>query len=82
MGTKRGEDQFYVIPTCILRPQIEASKEHYMGQTKRGGGNHVDLGMWTLHLDGNKEQLNHGYSEKWKTYLDNWASLDLATSSA
>jgi hypothetical protein len=79
MGEGRSGDAFYVIPTRTLRAQISIHRRSYLDQPKRDGERRKDLGHWTLHLDelqSHEERASHGFREKWKPYLDNWASLE------
>src|SRR5215831_9424314 len=42
MGQARNEDEFWVIPTRVLRTQVKAHSDAYMSTEKRTGGLHKD----------------------------------------
>jgi len=78
MGEGRGDDHFYVIPTRILRQQINAHRRDFLDNPRRDGNARKDVGHWTLRLRptrGAGERLNYGFAQKWKAYQDAWDSL-------
>ncbi|HKX10723.1 MAG TPA: hypothetical protein VJN67_21165 [Stellaceae bacterium] len=79
MSTRRDDDSFWVVPTKVVRQQIRLHRLAYMKQPKRDGGLRKDIGHWTLHLDAlqsGEDRPARGLREKWKSYLDNWSSLE------
>jgi hypothetical protein len=85
VGDVRQNDEFYIMPTRILREQINEHRDYYLNQPKRGGGPHKDGGHWALSLDDAKsdpDRHNHGYAKKWKVYHDGWEGLDHGSVSA
>jgi hypothetical protein len=79
MGETREGDHFYVMPTCILRKQINAHRHSFLEQPRSDGEPRRDLGHWTLRLRpirSGEERPNYGFEKKWDAYLDNWKSLD------
>jgi hypothetical protein len=76
---ERSGDQFYVVPTSVLRQQIQEHRDIYMSSPTRSGKRRVDIGMWALHLDempSDKGRYSHGYEERWKKYHNKWCVLD------
>jgi hypothetical protein len=79
MGEQRESDQFYVVPTGIVRDEISARERDYIGQLKRDGGERKNTGHWTLRLQQRKdgrEEGGWGLAHKWKQHLDAWEALD------
>jgi hypothetical protein len=79
MGTTRNEDEFWVLPTHIVRERLRGSQKEYLGQCKRDGQPRKDTGQWTLWLDPLKkgdERAAHGIATKWARYCGDWQSLD------
>jgi hypothetical protein len=79
MGKDRAADEFYVLPTSILRKEIAARETDYMKQLKKDGSVRKNTGHWTLRLrsrqDGRAEG-GYGLAEKWREYLDGWPLLE------
>lgn len=79
MGTKRIDDQFYVLPTHIVREEIALRRQDYLRTVKRDGNPRKDTGHWTLRLaerqDGRQEG-GYGLEKKWSHYLNAWNLLD------
>jgi hypothetical protein len=78
MGTERTRDQFYIVPTSIVRKQIRANREQYLRTPKRDGGSRKDLGHWTLHLAGlrsGEDRPSHGLEQRWARFRENWKML-------
>jgi hypothetical protein len=79
MGETRATDEFYVMPTQVLRRTISQYREFYLAQQKRDGGARKDTGHWTLNLPGlrsGENRPNYGLREKWKQYRNNWPALE------
>jgi hypothetical protein len=84
MGGEREDDhfdldQFFVIPTHILREQIKAHRRTSLDNPRRDGNPRRDLGHWTLRLNQRRdggERPNYGFAQKWETYRDAWKLLD------
>jgi len=79
MGRDRSKDQFYVVPTSVLRKQIRKHADDYLNIRKKDGGDRKNLGHWTLHLADLKsaeERSSHGYAKRWEQYLENWKLLE------
>jgi hypothetical protein len=73
MHDQRGKDEFYVVPTIVVRKLIRARQAYFR---RRGA---KDIGMFRLRFpdrkDGAKEP-GAGIGRKWKPYLDAWKLLD------
>jgi hypothetical protein len=79
MGDTREADEFYVIPTQVLRKTISDYREFYLAQQKRDGGRRKDTGHWTLNLRelrSGEDRPNYGLRKKWEQYRNNWSSLE------
>jgi hypothetical protein len=79
MGGDREGDRYYVIPTRILREQINAHRRAFLDNLRRDGNSRQDLGHWTLRLNpirGGEDRPNYGFAQKWDAYRDAWKSLD------
>jgi hypothetical protein len=79
MGDKRQDDDFYIMPTRILREQINAHRNALLETPRRDGNRRRDLGHWTLRLNqirSGKDRPNYGFAHKWKMYRDAWQSLE------
>lgn len=79
MGSERAGDEFFVVPTGILRRQIDAHKTAYLAQPKRIGGQRKDTGHWTLYLaplKGSGEASGRDFAAKWAAFRDAWGSLE------
>jgi hypothetical protein len=79
MSSDRNRDQFYVLPSRIVREEIAQRQKDYMAVTKRDGALRKDTGHWTLRLasrrDG-QQQGGYGLAQKWEQYLDAWDLLE------
>lgn len=79
MSGNRNRDQFYVLPSRVVREEIALRQRHYLSVAKRDGTARKDTGHWTLRLakrrDGRQEP-GYGLEEKWKQYLEAWNLLD------
>ena len=75
MSGNRNRDQFYVLPSRVVREEIALRQRHYLSVAKRDGTARKDTGHWTLRLakrrDGRQEP-GYGLEEKWKQYLEAW----------
>jgi len=79
MGDTRGSDQFYVVPTRVVRKEIALRQRDYLKVSKRDGGTRKDTGHWALYLDSRrngKDEGGYGLAKKWGKYLENWQSLE------
>ncbi len=79
MGTIRQDDQFYVIPTGVVRKAIVTWRNAYLVQSKRDGSPRKDTAHWTLHLPelrSGEERPNYGFARKWDTYRESWRLLE------
>jgi hypothetical protein len=79
MGETRETDQFYVIPTRIVRETLGIYKKAYLAQKRRDGGARKDTGHWTLRLNELKtkeDRPNYGFERKWAKYRDKWPLLE------
>jgi hypothetical protein len=79
MSSERNRDQFYVLPSCVVREEIALRRRNYLSVTKRDGTARKDTGHWTLRLakrkDGRQEG-GYGLEDKWKQYLEAWDLLE------
>jgi hypothetical protein len=79
MGGERATDQFYVVPTRVVRKEIALRRRDYLKVAKRDGGARKDTGHWALYLDSRqdgKDEGGYGLAKKWKCYLENWKSFE------
>jgi len=79
MSGDRNRDQFYILPSRVVRQEIALRQSHYLSVAKRDGTARKDTGHWTLRLakrrDGRQEP-GYGLEEKWKQYLEAWSLLE------
>jgi hypothetical protein len=81
MGAERYQDEFYIVPTSIVRNSLNAHIDEYLQRKTRKGNYRKDTGQWTLRLRSLKsgeDRHSHGYEDKWAQYRENWAALDTA----
>jgi hypothetical protein len=76
MGDDRTLDQFYVVPTRVVREAIANWAREYLNTKKRNGLPRKDTGQWVLDLPGDSSRLNKGFAQKWAKYHDNWTVLE------
>jgi len=76
MGETRENDQFYVVPTGVVRDAIANWSREYLNTKKRDGQPRKDTGQWVLDLPGDPNRLNKGFEKKWAKYRDNWSALE------
>lgn len=79
MGVNRATDEFYVLPTHIVREEITAREADYTGRMKRDGSPRKSTGHWALRLRSRKDgrtEAGYGLADKWQKYLDGWSQLD------
>jgi hypothetical protein len=72
MGNRRKEDQFYIVPTKVVREEINKRQADHKGRRK-------DIGMWRLSFSerrDKKEEAGRGIEKKWSRYLDKWDLLE------
>jgi hypothetical protein len=79
MSSERSRDQFYVLPSRIVREEIALRQKDYLSMAKRDGTARKDTGHWRLQLakrkDGRQEG-GYGLEDKWKQYLGAWDLLE------
>ena len=79
MSTRRSDDQFYVVPTAVVRKEIAARQKDYLKQPRRDGKSRKDTGHWLLRWrerKNEKEEGGWGIAKKWAQYLENWPLLE------
>jgi hypothetical protein len=79
MADRREDDQFYVVPTAVVRREIAARQSDYLATLKRDGSQHKDTGHWTLRFRDRKDGRDEGgwgLERKWGKYLGKWSLLD------
>jgi hypothetical protein len=79
MGIKRDGDEFWVLPTRVLRERLRAAQIEFLGQPRWDGHPRKDTGQWTLWLDPLKsgaERAAHGIAQVWAAYRDDWQFFD------
>jgi hypothetical protein len=72
MGTSREDDQFYIIPTKVVREALSAHRTASLSTQQ-------DRGHWVLRwreLHSGKAKPNYGFERKWVRYLNAWDQLD------
>lgn len=82
MGRDRATDQFYVVPTLIVRKQLKAHRKHYLEMRKKDGEARKDSGHWTMHLAdlrSGEDRPSHGLERRWAEYLGKWELLERET---
>jgi hypothetical protein len=79
ISSDRTKDEFYVMPSRVLREEIILRQKDYLAIPKKDGTKRKDTGHWALHLakrkDG-RQQGGYGLEEKWKKYANAWHLLD------
>ena len=79
MSSDRSRDQFYVVPSSVVRQEIALRRKEYLSVAKRDGAARKDTGHWTLRLakrkDG-RQEAGYGLEDKWKQYLEAWDLLE------
>ena len=79
MGEDRQGDDFYILPTRVVRQQLNNYRRSFLGTPRRDGLNRKDLGHWTLclaEMRSGEGRDNYGLATKWASYRDNWGLLD------
>jgi hypothetical protein len=78
MGESRSTDEFYVLPTGIVRQALNDHRSFYLSRTKRDGNQRKDTGHWSLRLfrDANGNDPGYDLGQRWQKYQNNWALLD------
>ena len=78
MGKTKNDDEFYIVPTGVVREAVSAHREHYLAQPKRNGGKRVDNGQWSLRLRDSvrSKDPSYGFAKQWQQYKNNWPSLE------
>src|SRR5271166_3648390 len=67
MGVTRQGDDYYVVPTAIVRKVLIALRAHYLGQRKRDGTERVDTGDIRLRFrESRGNDPGSGIDRKWK----------------
>jgi hypothetical protein len=82
MGEDRQSDDFYILPTHIVRQQLKDYRRSFLSTPRRDGLPKKDLGHWTLRLAkmrSGEDREGRGLAEKWARYRENWALLDRPT---
>jgi hypothetical protein len=79
MSSDRNRDQFYVLPSRVVREEIVRRQKDYLSVAKRNGTARKDTGHWTLRLakrkDG-RQEAGYGLEDEWKQYLEAWDLLE------
>jgi hypothetical protein len=78
MAAERGRDQFYVVPSRVVREEIALRQRDWMKKTKRDGSPRKDVGFWILRLRDRKDEQQvggYGLEKKWAKYLEAWDLL-------
>jgi hypothetical protein len=78
MGEKRLEDQFYVVPSHIVRDECASIRKEVRSTLTRKGTVKIDIGHYNLILRPMSGKRYGNLEERWKCYLDNWQSLEQA----
>lgn len=79
MGENREGDDFYILPTGVIRRQLSTYRQYYLAIPRRDGGKRKDDGHWTLwlaELRSREDRPNYGFAKKWTLHRDNWSLLD------
>jgi len=77
MGETRSGDEFYVLPTRVVRQALDDHRTFYLSQTRRDGTPRKDTGHWSLRLsaDANGDP-GYDLERRWANYKNNWNLLD------
>ena len=78
ISSNRTKDEFYVMPSHVVREEIILRQKDYLAVPKKDGTKRKDTGHWALHLAERRDgQQQGGYhlEEKWKEYRDAWGLL-------
>ena len=79
MDDDRQKDEFYILPTRVVRQQLKKYRRSYLSTRKRDGQKRKDTGHWTLHLAemrSGEGRDNYSFAKKWAKYRDAWCSLE------
>ena len=78
ISSDRARDEFYVMPSRVVREEIILRQKDYLAIAKKDGTKRKDTGHWALHLakrrDG-QQQGGYNLEEKWKRYRNAWDLL-------
>ena len=80
IGKRRGDDEFFIMPSHVVRDAIIERQQAFNSRPKRDGSPRKDTGHWTLRLDGRKDGVEEGgknLAKKWDQYRENWGLLEL-----
>jgi hypothetical protein len=72
IGASRDRDQFYIVPTKIVRTALSVHRTNAL-RTQQDRGHWVL--RWREHRS-DEEKPNYGFERKWALYLDAWGRLD------
>jgi hypothetical protein len=78
MGADRNDDEFYIVPTRVVREALAAHRTAYLAESRRDGGRRKDDGRWVLRwheLRSRQPKPNYGFEKKWEEYRDGWERL-------
>lgn len=78
ISSDRAKDEFYIMPSHVLREEIILRQKDYFAVAKKDGTKRMDTGHWALHLAKRKDgqqQGGYGLAEKWAKYRDAWDLL-------
>lgn len=73
------KDQFYIVPTRLVRDEVKARKDHYINIPKRDGSARKAEIQYKLRLFGlksGKQPPGYDLAKKWKKFLNNWKILE------
>lgn len=79
MGQDSKSDDYYIVPTRVVRQELEARRQEQSGRRKRDGSEIKDIGKWNLILPERKDgqiRAGEGLERKWARYRDNWDLLN------
>jgi hypothetical protein len=70
MGACRAQDEFYVVPTSVVRQEVRARREYALQVRQQ-----QDSNFWRLDLGGPDGQPGCNLASRWREYRDNWEFL-------
>ena len=76
MGQERNADEFYIVPTRILRKEMYDRWQYYYGESTKKGAKKIESGMLNLYFHpapkGENRRPGYDLANKWMRYRNNW----------
>jgi hypothetical protein len=85
MGDTFAGDRFYVLPTQVVRQDLETGRQAFYQRLKRTGEPRTETGqltLWLRPLRNGEDDKQHDFARRWARYLDAWNLLSDTTEAA